>query len=456
MGRNNSHKEWKEIVAIATPVVISKLSFTFMGLVDTAMVGRLGPSEQAAVGIATTYMFTLYVLGLGIIGVVNTLVAQYTGAGQPERCGAVLQHGLRLATAMAALTWLALFYSRPLFHLAGLSESVCRFGYGYLMFRIVGLFGVFWYWTYNAFLEGLGRTRTAMWIIVAGNLFNIGADYALIFGLGPVPAMGVEGAGLATGLANLFIFGCFAGVVHRRSGPYREGYGLGTYPAPVEWPLLGRMLRLGFPMGAQFFLEVGAYLVFSVLVGWVSDTALAANQVALRVMSISFMTAFGIGTAATTLVGQHQGERRSDLAKAAGRRSVILMVGYSLACGVLFVAAPRMLAGVFTTAGEVIDTTVSLLYVAALFQIFDGVNMVGYSALKGAGDTEWPLWVVAAVHWCLGIPLVYTLTILLGYGALGTWIGMCAMMLVQAGLILYRFESGKWTSLRLVESPGTR
>ena len=214
------------------------------------------------------------------------------------------------------------------------------------------------------------------------------------------------------------------------------------------------MLRVGFPMGVQFFMEVGAYLVFSILVGWVGDTALAANQVAIRVMSISFMVAFGIGVAATTLVGHHQGENRSDLAKAVGRRSVLLMVGYSLLCGVLFIAAPRLLAGIFTPVGDVIETTVSLLYAAALFQIFDGVNMVGYGALRGAGDTRWPLWVVIAVHWGVGIPLVYILTIALGYGALGTWVGMCAMMLIQAALIFYRFESDRWRHFKLVETIG--
>jgi multidrug resistance protein, MATE family len=212
------------------------------------------------------------------------------------------------------------------------------------------------------------------------------------------------------------------------------------------------MLRVGFPMGVQFFMEVGAYLVFSVVVGWVGDTALAANQVALRVMSISFMVAFGLGVATTTLVGRHQGEARSELAMSVGHRSVVLMLACSMVCGVLFVAVPRLIAGMFTTASEVIDTTTTLLYVAAIFQIFDGVNMVGYGVLRGAGDTRWPLWVVITVHWCLGIPLVYYLTIAAELGVVGTWMGMCLMMVVQAGFIFYRFESGRWKAMRLVET----
>ncbi len=445
-------RRWKEIVKLATPVVISKLSFTAMGIVDTAMVGRLGASEQAAVGIATTFMFTLYVFSLGLIGVVNTLVAQYHGAGRPRMCRAVLGHGMTLATILAAATWLALYLSEPLFAAAGLSAPVCRFGYDYLLFRIIGLFPVFWYWTYNAYLEGKGDTRTPMVISLAANVVNIAADYGLIFGAGPLPAMGVSGAGLATALSNLFMFLCFVVVIHRPGGTHRIPVGAGRSPFIGERRLLRKMIAIGLPMGVQFFMEVGAYLVFAVVVGWVGDTALAANQVAMRITSVSFMVAFGIGVAATTLVGRHQGERRAELAMAMGRRSVFLMFGYSLVCGVLFVVAPHLIAGMFTTAEEVMETTATLLYAAALFQVFDGINMVGYGALRGAGDTRWTLWVVIAVHWGLGIPLVYTLTISMGLGVVGTWMGMCVMMLVQAAFIFYRFESGRWKRLRLVEA----
>ena len=189
--------KWKEIIVIATPVVISKLSFTAMGLVDTAMVGRLGASEQAAVGIATTFMFTLYVFGLGIVGVVNTYVAQYHGAGNPRECGVVLGHGLRLAALLGGVTWIVLVFSEPLFYLAGLSLEVCTSGYEYLLYRSIGLPGVFFYWAYNGYMEGLGKTRSPMWISLAANGINIVLDYVLIFGAGPVPAMGVKGAGIA-------------------------------------------------------------------------------------------------------------------------------------------------------------------------------------------------------------------------------------------------------------------
>ena len=225
--------KWREVISLAAPVVISKLSFTAMGLVDTAMVGRLGATFQAAVGIATTYMFTLCVFGLGSIGVINTFVSQHHGADQPRMCGIVLGHGLRLTAAIAAITWLILLLFAPLFGWVGLSDGVATAGYTYLFHRILGLPGVMGYWAYNAYLEGLGKTRTPMLISLVANLLNVALDYVLIFGLGPIDAMGVEGAGLATAISNLFMFGCFLVVVHRRRNPYRR-FGANAISSPMR------------------------------------------------------------------------------------------------------------------------------------------------------------------------------------------------------------------------------
>jgi MATE family multidrug resistance protein len=439
-------------VALATPVVISKLSFTAMAMVDTAMVGRLGAVEQAAVGIATTYMFTLYVFGLGLLAVINTLVSQYHGAGQFRMCGVVLGHGLRVATVVGAVTLAVLLLSEPMFRWAGLSPQVADLGYGYLFFRVLGLPGVFWYWTYNSFLEGLGETRTPMKISLLANVVNMAADYVLIFGMGPVPAMGVKGAGIATAGSNLFMLVCFAVVIHRKTSPFRK-YGVDELWSPVRWTMIRKMIRVGLPMGVQFFVEVGAFLFFSVMVGWVSDEALAANQVALRLLSFSFMTAWGLSVAATTLVGRHQGEGRPDLAYSAGMGAVALTLAFTAACGALFASLPEFLVGLFTPYPDVAGPASGLMYVAAVVQVFDGVNMVSYGALRGAGDTRWPLFAVGLANWGLGVPLVYALTIPAGLGVLGAWLGILVMLACQAAALFMRFKAGKWKAIRLVDAP---
>jgi MATE family multidrug resistance protein len=443
-------RRWREIVTLATPVVISKLSFTAMAIVDTAMVGRLGPSEQAGVGIATTFMFTLYVFGLGLVGVVNTFVSQHHGAGHPGRCGVVLGHGLRLATAIGACTFVALLLSRPLFELAGLSAEVGERGYSYMFWRIMGLPGVFWYWAYNGYLEGLGETGTPMRITLAANVVNIAGDYLLIFGPVPFPAFGVEGAGMATAASNLFMLACFAVVIHRRRGPY-GAFGARRIFAPLERALLARMLRVGLPMGVQFFAQVGAFLAFSVMVGWVGDPPLAAHQVALRLWSVSFMTAWGVSVAATTLVGRHQGEGRSDLAADAGQRAIRLVLWFTLAVALVYALIPDLLAGLFTSFPEVATLATTLVYVCAATQVLDGINIVSYGALKGAGDTRWPLWLVIVTDWLVGIPLVYALTIVAGLGVLGAWLGIGVVLLGQATAMYLRFRGGKWREIEVVE-----
>jgi len=440
--------KWREIVVLAAPVVVSKLSFTAMGLVDTAMVGRLGPSAQGAVGLATTYMFTLYVFGLGLLGVVNTFVSQYHGAGRARTCGLFLGQGIRLAVIAGAITHGILMLSAPLFHWVGLSEPVADMGYRYMFFRCFGIAGVFGYWAYNGFMEGLGDTRTPMKISLVANVINVVLDYALIFGAGPIPAMGVDGAGIATALSNLFMLGCFVWVVHGRR--YRE-FGVASVSRPVLWPVVGRMVRVGLPMGLQFFFEVGAYLVFSVLIGRVGDVELAANQVTVRLMSVSFMTAWGVSIAATTLVGRHQGERCPDAAAAAGWRAIALMIAISLVCGAVFLGFPRALAGLFTPYENVAALAATLVVIAAIYQLFDGVNMVAYGALRGAGDTRWPMWAVVVTSWGVGIPAVYLLAIPMGLGAVGAWYGMMIMIVCQAGLQAYRFASGRWRTMRVVE-----
>ncbi len=440
---------WRTIIVLATPVVISKLSFTAMGIVDTAMVGHLGAAEQGAVGLATTLMFTLYVFGLGLVGVVNTYVSQHHGAGKPERCGADLGAGLRMAVVVGSVTWGVLMLSAPAFHWAGLGEATCELGYRYLFFRGLGIAGVFGYWAYNGYMEGLGHTRAPMLITIAANVVNIVLDYALIFGIGPIPAMGVDGAGLATALSNLFMLGCFVAMIHGR--PMYRRFGAAEVMKAVPWTRMREMVRVGLPMGFQFFFEVGAFLGMTIVIGWLGDVALAANQVALRLMSISFMTAWGIGIVATTLVGRHQGEGEPELAALAGRRTIALFLMVGVACALLFNLAPWSLVRLFSPYVEVQQVAVQLLLVAAVFQMFDGVNMVSYGALKGAGDTRWPLYAVICVSWGVGLPLTYLLAIPLGWGVVGAWIASTVMIGMEAILLFGRFHSGRWKSIRLVD-----
>jgi multidrug resistance protein, MATE family len=443
---------WREIVALAIPVVVSKLSFTAMGLVDTAMVGRLGAVSQGAVGLAHTWIFTLGVLGLGLLSVVNTYVAQNHGANRPQECGRVLGQGVRVAVLVGGATMILLFLSLPMLGWMGQGAGVADLASIYASCRLVGFLGVFGYWVYNGYLEGLGHTRTPMVIAILSNLVNIVLDWVLIFGVGPFPAMGVAGAGLATALSNLFMLAAFVVVVHRPRSPYTHGFGAARIHEPLDLRYTLELMRTGIPMGMQFFLEVGAFMVFAIMIGWVSAAALAANQVTMRLMSVSFMTTWGLGVAATTLVGRYLGAGQPDLAQIAGRRTLLLGLGVTCTAAVVYVALAGPLSSLFTNDAEVLRLAVMLLPVAAVFQILDGVNMISYGALRGAGDTRFPMWAVGFMSWVVGIPLVWWLTMPGGLGVYGAWLGTTAMVAGMAALLWGRFHLGRWSRTSLVSA----
>jgi len=434
------------------PVVISKLSFTAMGLVDTAMVGRLGATSQGAVGLAHTWIFTLGVLGLGVLTVVNTFVAQHHGAGQHDDCGRVLGQGLRVAVLAGGVTLLLLFLSIPLLGKLGLGASVSELGGIYTACRLIGFPGVFGYWVYNGYLEGLGRTRTPMVIALVANAVNITLDWLLIFGPGPFPELGVAGAGLATAASNLFMLACFVWVVHRPSADYGARFGARLVHEPFDLERIREMIRVGLPMGMQFFLEVGAFMIFAVMIGWISAAALAANQVAMRLMSVSFMTSWGLGVAATTLVGRYLGAGEPDLAILAGRRTLALGLGVTGLAALVYVALATPLAALFSTDAEVVRLAAMLMPLAAVFQVFDGVHMISYGALRGAGDTRYPMWAVGFMSWVVGIPLVWWLALPAGLGLYGAWVGTTVMVAGMAALLGSRFHSAGWSQRTLLAS----
>jgi len=441
---------WREIVLLATPVVISKLSFTAMGLVDTAMVGRLGAVSQGAVGLAHTWIFTLGVLGLGVLTVVNTFVAQHHGAGQPDECGRVLGQGMRVAVLSAGVTVFLLFLSIPTLGWMGLGEGVADLGGIYAACRLLGFPAVFLYWVYNGYLEGLGRTRTPMVIAIVANAVNILLDWLLIFGPGPFPALGVAGAGLATAGSNMFMLAGFLWVVHRPGADYGARFGARLVHEPIDWARVRELFRVGVPMGLQFFLEVGAFMIFAVMIGWISAAALAANQVAMRLMSVSFMTTWGLGVAATTLVGRYLGAGQPQLAILAGRRTLALGLGVTGLAALVYTVLATPLSSLFTTDAEVVRLCAMLLPMAAIFQVFDGVNMISYGALRGAGDTRYPMWAVGFMSWVVGIPLVWWLALPAGLGVYGAWVGTTLMVAGMAGLLWWRFHRAGWSERSLV------
>ena len=436
----------REVWTLAYPVVLTQLSATLMGVIDSAMVGRLGPAELAAVGFGSIWLWTVFSLFYGTASAVQTFVAQHDGAGEPERCGAWAWRGFWVVVPAAGVAVLLLLPSIDgLLTLLGPSPELQRLAADYASTRLPGEVGFAAWMVWNSFFRGIGDTRTPMVVTIGVNVLNAVLDYGLIFGALGLPALGVTGAATATAIsmwtAAAVLFLAFRR--RRLNGRYRTG------PTLPRRDHVRRFLRLGAPMGGQWCLGMTSFAVFTTVVARMGDASMAASQAFVMLLSLSFMQAIGISIAAQTLVGRYKGAGDPEAARRSYASSLTLGIGVGTVVAVLFVAVPGVLLGIFTDDPTVVALGRPLLLVGALFQLCDAVAIISQGALRGAGDTRWPFAVETLLGWFVFVPLAYGLGVTLELGLTGAWSGGLVAIAVQAAVLTHRFLRGPWESLQI-------
>lgn len=435
-----------EVALLAYPVVLQTLAETVMHVIDSAMIGKLGTTSLAAVGFSGTWIWTLLVPFAGIASGVQTFVSRHDGAKEHTRCGPWVWQAFWLA--MPAITlWSALItlLLPPLFTAIGTDHAVRELSVSYGLSRLPGGPAVVAEFALCAFFRGIGDTRTPLTAAVVGVLVNFVMAWLLIFGHCGLPALGVAGAGLAQSIGSYVIVGMLMySFLSRR---LRLRYG--TSPCGPERAAIARFAHTSLPIGGQWLLDMTTFAIFSSLVARMGETALAASQAMLQLLSLSFMQAVAIATAAGTLIGRYLGA--GDLAAAARsyRSSVLLALGLAGAVAVLFLSAPEMLIRLFADDGEVLRLARPLLALGAFFQLADALGIVAAGSLHGAGDTRWPLKLQASLAWLLRLPAVYFGAIVLGGGVFGAWGGELAYVSVLGGALMRRFIAGNWQDTQL-------
>jgi MATE family multidrug resistance protein len=284
------------------------------------------------------------------------------------------------------------------------------------------------YATFRRYLQGMGVVRPVMIALFAANAANVFINWVLIFGKLGAPAMGVRGAAWATVVSRVVMAGyLFAVIVVRERG---RKPGLFETPIEIRAAWLTRLFRLGFPAAMQITLEVGVFAAASALAGRLQPAALAAHQIALNIAACAYMVPYGLASAGAVRVGHAIGRRDADGAERAGWMALVFGVVFMSGAATLFVTAPRFLIGAFTSDQMVLAIGASLLLVAAVFQLFDGMQGVATGILRGLGDTRTPmLWNLFA-HWFVGLPFGYTLCFVAGYGVLGLWWGLSTGLII--------------------------
>jgi MATE family multidrug resistance protein len=409
-------------------VVIAEVGWVAMQMVDTLFVGRLGADAIGAVGLASSLFIAIAVFAMGRRLGLDPLVAQAFGARRIDECHHWLVAGV----------WLALLASAPVMGVVylltltlpawGLPTGVLALSRPYLSILTWSLPPLLLYVAFRRYLQAMNIVHAVTYTLIAANLVNVAANWTLIEGHLGAPALGVRGAAYATLLSRIAMAGALFVVILRRERH--------TVPRLADTSLAldaGRvrhLVTLGLPAGGQMLLEVGVFATATALAGRVSATALAAHQIAINMAALTFMIPFGLSSAAAVRVGQAIGRRDPAGAMASGWTAIAMGVGFMAAAAAVFLVMPGALIRAFTDDPTVIEIGVALLFVAAVFQLFDGLQGVTTGALRGLSDTHTAMLWNLGGHWLVGLPLGYLLCFRWGYGVVGLWWGLSVGLMI--------------------------
>lgn len=448
--------EFLPMLRIAVPVVLAELGWMTMGVVDTVMVGGLGPEAISAAGVGNAMHIAFAIFGMAVMLGLDTLVSQAYGARDIRDCHRWFFDGLTLAglmtvpiMTMLALVWFAIPYLG--FHAAvrPLLESY----FGVLMLSTPFLLA---YAVCRRYLQGMHAVKPVMFALITANLINAVANWLLVYGHFGFPALGVAGSAWATVIARAYMLaallfavwlidrqrtmemlpaeGAHAAAAH--GSPTVASAGLWHVERAWDGARLRRLLALGLPAASQMGAEVGVFAVATALSGTLDPISSASHQIALNLAGVAFMVPLGLGSAGAVRVGHAVGARDPLRASAAGWTAIMLAAGFMIVAAVTFMVLPRQLIGLFSRDAAVLSVGTSLLFLAAAFQLFDGLQGVITGTLRGIGDTRTPMVVNLIAHWLIGLPTGYLLCFVVGWGVYGLWVGL-SLGLIVTGAILF-------------------
>jgi len=416
------------MVTLAAPVVVAEIGWVSMGLVDTLMVGPLGPEAIGAVGIGSAVFMGVVIFAMGVLLGLDTLVSHAYGAGRVDECHRWLVHGTVLSLLIALPVTLLLIVLSELLGAWGLDPTVLRLTRPYLDIVVWTVLPLLLYATFRRYLQGMGVVRPVMMALVTANVTNVIVNWVLIYGKLGAPAMGVRGAAWATALSRVAMAAYLFGAIVQRERGRRPG--LFETPLSIEHAWMRRLFSLGLPAASQITLEVGVFAASTALAGRLAPIALAAHQIAIHIAALSFMVPLGISSAGAVRVGHAVGSGDPAGAARSGWTAILLGAGFMACTAAAFILIPRVLMGAFTRDERVLQLGVSLLAVGAIFQLFDGIQGVATGVLRGLGDTRTPMLWNLVGHWFIGLPTGYALCFVLERGVVGLWWGLSIGLII--------------------------
>ncbi len=431
----NLRGETRPMIRLAAPLVLAEIGWVTMGIVDTMMVGRL-PNGTEAIGATSLGNVLFYVVGIfgsGMLLGLDTLVSRSYGAGRVEDCHRSLLNGIYLILGITPFLMGAMWSLVPVLSLLGIAPPVLRLTVPYLHALLWSAPPLMLYFALRRYLQGMNLVKPVAFALIAANLANVFGNWILIYGNLGAPAMGVAGSGWSTCIARSLMAAILFGyVLHYER---RHGWGLMRVAIRPDFARIRRLAGLGLPAALHIALEIGVFGTATALAATLGTVPLAAHQIALHTASLTFMVPLGIASAAAVRVGQALGRGDARGAHRAGWTAIGLGAAFMAASAVIFVSAPRWIVRLYTHDAEVVSLGARLLMIAALFQLFDGIQGVAIGALRGTGDTRTAMLAHLVCDWGLGLPVACYFCFRRGWGVTGLWIGL-SLAMILAGIVL--------------------
>ncbi|WP_299656559.1 MATE family efflux transporter [uncultured Tateyamaria sp.] len=432
----------RAILVLGLPLIGGHLGQVAIGVTDTVMLGWYGIEELAALGVASSLFFVLFLMGSGFAWAVMPMVASFHAEGDEINLRRATRMGLWLSLGFAVLAMPGMIMGEELLLLLGQTEQVAKLGADYLRIAGWGIFPALMVMTFKSYLAALERTQIVLWITLAAAVANALANYAFIFGNWGAPGWGIAGAAVASLVTQVIML---VGVV---------AYALWVLPEHqllkrlwrADWEMLGKVFRLGLPISVTNLSEVGLFAASAFMMGWLGTIPLAAHNIALQLASITFMVHLGLSNVATIRAGNAYGRGDLDHMLRGARTVIAMSLAMALATIVLFIAVPEPLISLFMDRDEpardqILEIGVLLLALAALFQLVDGAQVIALGLLRGVQDTTVPMVLAAVSYWLVGIPASYVLGFTLGWGGPGIWLGLVFGLACAGVALTIRF----WT-----------
>ena len=426
--------ELREMVRIATPIVVVNLGMMLQGAVDTVVLGHASSSALAAGALGNLYFYNVIVIGMGMLMCLDPIVAQALGARDGDAAALGVQRGVVLALVTAIVAAAAMMPAGPVLRLLNQPDEVVAGAAAYARWSVLGIIPWQLFSAFRQTLQAMHRVLPMAAAVIVSNIVNAVLAWIFVFGKFGVPAMGVVGAAHATWISRWIMVVLIVWFSWADLRPMLLPWRRAAFAMKPLW----RMTMLGAPIGLQWFAEGFAFGFSGLAIGWLGAATLAGHQITLTMASLTFMVPMGVAGAGAAMVGRAIGAGDMPAARRAAIAALTCGIGFMSIMALIMIAVPGTLAMAFTRETETIAIAMMLIPIAGVFQVFDGTQVVASSILRGTGDTRVPMVLHVLSFWAFGIPLGLALAFPWKFGAAGLWWGLTAGLASAAVLQVAR------------------